>query len=134
MSRSKRFWVVFKDAERRNWIARWLRPGFGHVFVLHEVLPNVMLMVDGGETVLNVLVAENCAWNWIKTSRLAGYRVVVVETTVREGGYFRGWPIWSCVAVAARAIGMNTWAVTPWQLYRQLIAQGHTDLEDVTGG
>lgn len=130
---STRWWVVFKDADRRHWYTRFLKSGYEHAFCFTEIRPNTMLMVNARESEFEFLVLDDVAWNWVRTCLGQGWRVVVVEVERTDYGLGKRWPFWTCVTVVAHTLGIPTWAFSPWQLYRHLIKRGGQDLNELRG-
>lgn len=111
--------VCFQDASA-HWAARFLKPGFQHVWVV-VANDGVWMMLDPkmGTPVLHAIT--NDSFDLASFYREQGLHVVEVET--REIEHF--WPLMlnNCVAVVKLIIGLRAPFIwTPWQLYRRLMA------------
>ena len=109
--------VVFHDEGADHWLSRRLKEGFRHVFCVVEV-GQYWIRVDGerGRPVVEVIAARD--YDLVSFYRSEGYRVV---ETHRRDDTMRPLVLGNCVGVVKVMLGLRSWSVTPWQLYRRLV-------------
>lgn len=118
------WWVLFQDFPG-CWYLSWLRPGWRHCFALADMpgLGSVMLNpVRGG------LWVDYDQRSPAELAPLFGAsRVVRIEVAFSGAQTLRG--MYSCVSTIKAALGITrSWAVTPRQLYQELLARGGEDV------
>lgn len=123
------FWVVFHDriSQQRPWYAFMLRPGFYHCWVFTSA--------RAGTVILNPLKRTwFLSWQPCDPQELAEhfladarYRILVIDRPA-EAVYHRvTFP--NCVAVVKACLGVKSHAITPYQLYRDLLQQGAVEIK-----
>lgn len=144
--------VVFCDADAPPWWMRpFIAPGFEHCFTLAQVGPVACVVEQVNYAILQhtywqtlelpegapvaiygCLDVEDVAAKWARE----GYTVVRFRTSFslanRVWGACNLLP--SCVSLCKNLLGVKSWAQTPPQLYRWLLANGGELVEDVDDG
>ena len=108
--------VVFlgkKSVDDPAWYARWLKPGFVHCFVLVEK-QGEWVKVEGARGKLDVTYLGKIS------DAAAYYEGTTVATTVRYESLRSPWIVGSCVGLTKSVLGIRSFALTPWQLYKYL--------------
>jgi hypothetical protein len=122
--------LFFGDTPRRAWWANFLRPGFRHIAAMsYHADAERWVYVDPALrwTVIRILTQEPAGR---QIAVLLEQSTAVLRMASRPGrGGAPAFP-W-CVGQIKALIGVRTWALTPWQLYRSLIRRGaeHVDIE-----
>jgi hypothetical protein len=104
----------------RGW-RRLLRPGFRHCFAAVEE-GGYWILFDPQEGRPELRVLAGGDFDLAAFYRESGYDAV--ETAVREAAFVLPVMAATCVAAVKRIIGLRApLVVTPWQLYRRLVAE-----------
>lgn len=119
-----RLWLVFfGDTPRRAWWANLLRPGYRHIAAMSCYADTERwVYVDPALhwTVIRVLTQEQAG---PQIAALLEQSTAVLRVASRPGrGCAPTFP-W-CVGQIKALLGIKSWALTPWQLYRALLARG----------
>ncbi len=111
--------VVFhSQVERAHPLARFMKPGFWHCFVV-VCSDDLWILIDGHMGVPVVkYVAKDDGFDLAAFYRSQG--CVVVEMEQREACPVLPLTWRSCVGLVKAVLGVRSWAVTPYQLYRYL--------------
>lgn len=128
------WWVVFRDAaegpERRLWWRRLTRPGFRHCYCFTQMTPGQVLLidplVDRAEHVLTIALPADLVFAALGQ----GQTVVVVREPPRayDARLFGRGLLKTCAGFVGYTVGMGAEHVTPYQLYKALIARGGREL------
>ena len=111
--------VGFRDDVEAGW-QHLLKPGYRHCWCAVNI-DDTWIEVDGGPRVPRLRVSSG--------DLPAFYRTQPIRFLV--GPYLSDWPKSplirrDCVGMVKAVLGIRSWAVTPWQLYRALEARGWT--------
>jgi hypothetical protein len=120
---SLRAWIVFCDGTDLRWLAP-LRRGFRHCFaLLHD--GHHWVSLDPLASRIEVQVAPAPAdFDLPAWFAARGHRVVAAPLCP-EVGRPAPWAPFTCVETCKRLLGLrDRWVITPWQLYRRLLAAG----------
>lgn len=122
------FIVVFHDRllPVRRWWHFLTKPGFYHCFVMKAAKAGTIIFQPlRGTWFLDWVPkdAPNCCAELLKDPR---YKVLVVDRP-GDASYNRAGPI-HCVNVVKACLGVKSRAVTPYQLYRDLLQMGAVEI------
>ncbi len=109
--------VVFHDGGAQ-WLARFLKPGFRHVYVA-LLTEHAWIVVEGLKAVPTVDIAASSGddLKWF----FEDHGFTVVETEVREHRTRPTLAVGTCLGLVKAFLGIRKpWIVTPYQLYRYL--------------
>lgn len=127
---TKKVFVVFKESEDyRISPKKFLRHGFGHVFVVmtdnEEVHGNThknCIQVDPLFSNMNFytfLVSEK---DLIKAFDIPGYTALELVIEVMEPEFnLMGFKLFTCVSIIKYILGIKCFAITPYQLFKRLL-------------
>lgn len=114
-------WVVFTRPERPYWWARFLKPGFGHTYLLMQTAGR-WVVLNYGVDALCLAVTHIPAYASLGEFVKPGDTVVRVRAELRER-YRVPWvfgPL-TCVEMVKAVLGIRSpWILTPHQLYRRI--------------
>lgn len=115
----------WRGQDPRAWWERFIAKGFGHVMAYgYCVAARQWVVVDWTKEGLSVMLPDRnelaVMIAWIKTN---GVIMEVPAAEFRESRYIPRLPFY-CVSMVKHLIGLDCWAVTPRQLYRQLRKRG----------
>lgn len=123
-----RWWVGFTDGQGDAWYQWMTRPGFRHCFAFRALASEVILLVNP----LLHRVDTRSFWMrpdvMIAQEQAAGARIVTIELQPTKADPPRRGPILTCASVCAYSMGMDTRAITPYGLYRAILAHGGREL------
>jgi hypothetical protein len=124
MAVKPRIWIVFfGDTPRRAWWANFLRPGFRHIAAVSwypETERWVYFDPALRGTVIGVFTADQAPAMF---DQLLARSTVVLRVASRHGrGAAPAFP-W-CVGAVKSLLGVRSRALTPYALYRDLLAMG----------
>ena len=108
--------VVFlgqKSVDDPAWYARWLKTGFVHCFVLVES-EGLWIKIEATRGRVQLTILDD-----VTASHYRDQGAVAVETAVQLHGGFP-FAIKSCVGFTKAVMGLKSWAVTPFGLYKYL--------------
>lgn len=126
-----RWWVAFSDGLPRWW-KPLLREGYGHCRAWCEVLPGVCIELNPAAPALEIKLYTSPPYDLVRSAVMAGETVVTIET---ESPYERARRLarinrfLTCASVIAYGINIDSWAITPWQLYRRVIKAGGVTID-----
>ncbi len=116
--------VVFTGQTDWPWL-RWLKPGYRHCFVLiHDGAHWLSIdpMLNHTEVQVHNVPADFDMAGWLKDR---GHRVVRAQLC-RAHQRPAPFMMFTCVEAVKRVLGLHDWRIiTPWQLYRALMAPSH---------
>jgi hypothetical protein len=132
-SKTTLWWVVFADevilegANPAPWPIRWLTSvGFRHVFAFTAGEQGTQIidpMWSGLDVRWSPFTPDQCAQACLDTH----HRVLKLAKFENRSYPLRG--VITCVSVVKAVVGLRAWmAITPRQLYRELIKQGALEL------
>ena len=109
--------VVFSPTSGTDdFLTRCLKEGFKHCFVVIDD-GTYWIRIDGKAGMPEIEVAANSSYDLTSFYRSEGYRVV---ETYRRNRPMPNFVLGSCVGTIKAVLGLRSWAVSPWQLYRRL--------------
>ena len=108
--------VVFHD-NGLHILARWLKPGFKHVFVVLRD-GDYWIVVDGRVGVPGVEVFAPGDYDLAAYYRAEG--CTVIETYQRQTVLRSPFAVANCVGLTKAVLCLRSAALTPWQLYKYL--------------
>lgn len=121
---TERLWLIyFGDTARRAWWANFLRPGFRHVWAASWYADQerwVLFEPAINRTVISLYTAEQ--WP-ARLAVLLAHSSAVLRVASRAGRGRQPTFPW-CVGAIKSLLGVRSWALTPWQLYRSLRGLG----------
>ncbi|QDP54914.1 MAG: hypothetical protein Unbinned3065contig1002_16 [Prokaryotic dsDNA virus sp.] len=107
-------YLVFTD-DNQHWLGKILRRGYRHVLTIsHEGNGWVIYDWAGGAPQMNA-IAEKDIRDWLGS--FPNEHIEVEATQRRPKGPLM---LNNCVGHAKLMLGIRCWAITPWQLYRQI--------------
>lgn len=117
-----RWWFVF-DNSQSDLLRRMLKPKFSHVYAFCQ-LGNICLVIEPLFGAVNHVVVQSEAKELIDAAKREG-KIVVCQTfnAKTERLIFRS-PIVTCSSYLAYTVGLGGLYVTPYQLYKKLMACG----------
>ena len=126
----ERVYLVFDDWRLPRSAPRWLdwltRPGFRHCYILQPE-GDVTLIFNPLATSILLEFAEFPARLCADACLGQGMRVLAVAPRFIPDYIPRG--LLTCVSACKAALGVNAWhVITPYQLYRHLLAHGAEEL------
>ena len=129
VQRGSAWWVGFTETDNPRWWRHFSPPGFRHCFAFTTAIEGLCHVMNPRETHLEVELVAIPSQLLCEHFLGRGARLVFVEP--RESAYTlpRRWLVQTCATVIAYHLGLNTGAVTPYQLYRHCLAIGGTELE-----
>jgi len=103
------YYIVFCEAERKRWYLRYLKPGFGHCFLIKPD-KGKWIKYESGDGVTRVDISDNYD-KYTKDS-------IMVKIKSREAkGLFC---LNTCVGFVKLVTGFGGWAFTPYQLFKKV--------------
>ena len=123
------FWIVFHDrlTLQRKWYYLFLRPGFYHCAVMKAGIAGTIIMNPlHGTWVLDWIPQDihEVTRQLLDDPR---YRVLVIDRP-SDARYTRF--CWMhCVNAVKACLGIKSSAITPYQLYRDLLQMGATEIK-----
>lgn len=119
---TKNLYVVFCKGGHDLWWKRWLKEGFGHVYIVQRSLGGEFwIIADPMLSHLDLRLEMVVDYPHIRI--LVGPWAVVLPVKAKiDGSHQRvGFALISCVEIAKAVLGIKKWwIVTPWQLYKHL--------------
>ena len=107
-------YLVFTD-DNQHWLGKFLHRGYRHVLTIsHEGNGWVIYDWAGGAPQMNAIAEEDIR-DWLGS--FPNEHIEVEATQRRPRGPLM---LNNCVGHAKLMLGIRCWAVTPWQLYRQI--------------
>lgn len=119
--------VVFSGRATLAWL-RLLRPGFRHCYVLLRSGGDWIYYDPMGNFTLAAVVGPRGVLAILRFFRDLGDRPLLYRPVLPPGPRSLAWRPYTCVEAVKRVLGLNApWVVTPWQLYRCLMARQALD-------
>lgn len=120
-SATQNYWLIFKQGNGA-WFQKFLRKGYGHVFVLTHDQYN-WIVLDPHRLKLSVIIPPyQLHENVPRLMRLEGCAVLKItmfdRATYTTGGHS---PYSNCVAFVKYCLGLKLFCITPYGLYRKLL-------------
>lgn len=119
-----RLWlVIFYETPERAWWANLLRPGFRHVAALSWFADQQRWVYFGPAlkgTSIELFTADQAPAMF---AELAEHAAAVVRFPARQDR-FGAPPVSHCIGAVKGLLGIRSWALTPFGLYRDLLARG----------
>ncbi len=117
----RELWLIFRDG--RNWISPWLKPGFGHVYmVMRDEFNWVAITPSEKFLEFKILPYSVGADVPYVINKYENHTVVHIQTNT-ELDKCRGLSlmrIFTCVTLIKYFSGIYCRGFTPWQLYKRL--------------
>lgn len=101
-----------------KWIFDRLKPGFSHVFVIVERPGWPFLCVECCSN--NLFCEEILKPDLLSLLKASGATILQVP---KKEGQIGPRGLISCVSIAKHFLGINNWAVTPYQLYQSILKE-----------
>ena len=117
--------VVFGDGGGAHPLNFLLKEGFNHCFVIVESSARwvVIELVNG---IMEVTVSSNVSVDIAKFYRDRGYKTVETRQRVQRVSKYNPWNgllmVANCVGIVKSVLSLNSLALTPYQLYKELTA------------
>ena len=122
------WYVVFTDEDvDHHWVHRFIKPGFRHCYCFRQIGDYIYY---ANPTTSNI---DSKVFKDMTSEDLAQYTLLAPNTKVLKFKYpfdinNRMFSIWNiaptCVSVVKMFLGITATAVTPYQLYKQLLTKG----------
>ena len=110
--------VVFSPTSgTSDFLTRCLKEGFKHCFVVIDD-GSYWIQIDGKAGIPEIEVVTNSDYDLVSFYRGEGYRVV---ETYRRNRPMPHLVLGDCVGVVKAVLGVHSWAVTPYGLYKRLL-------------
>lgn len=122
-----RWWVGFSDDRAsgfHHWWDIFTRPGFRHCYAFAELAPGVLLVVNPLIHCVHIQSIASRPWRWIEREQDEGGLIVTIEVDPDPCKPPRRGPVMTCASLVAYTMGLDTRAVTPYGLFRSILASG----------
>lgn len=107
-------YLVFTD-DNHHWLGKFLRRGYRHVLTIsHEGNGWVIYDWAGGAPQMNVIAGEDIR-DWLES-----FPNEHIEIEAKQRRPVGPLMLNNCVGHAKLMLGIRCWAVTPWQLYKEM--------------
>ncbi len=120
-SATQDYWLIFKGGEGA-WFQKFLRKGFGHVFILTHDQYNWIVLDPHRLKLVFVIPPYKLTENVPRMLLIEGCRVVKItmfdRSTYLTGGHS---PYSNCVAFVKYCLGIKLFCFTPYSLYKKLL-------------
>lgn len=119
---SENYWLVFKQSQG-YWLQKFLRVGFGHVFVVTKDDYNWIVIDPHKLKLVTVIAPFKASEDFPRILVKDGYKVIKVSTYDRETSKkLRYWQPNFCVPIVKYILGIKVNAWTPYGLYKKLLS------------
>lgn len=123
------FWVVFHDRvfQRRRWYHIFNTPGFYHCFVMKAGIAGTIVLNPMMKTWLLDWIPQDIHETVTQLLHDDRYRVLVIDRPP-DASYNRFGLIY-CVSAVKSCLAIKSRAITPFQLYRDLLQMGAVEVK-----
>lgn len=124
-----RWWVGFtNNAQLDHWWQLLCRDGFRHCFAFRALTDDVLILVNPLIHRIDnrsFLMRPN---ELIAIEKAAGARIATIELRVSPANPPRRGHLMTCASICAYSMGLDTRAITPYGLFREIMAKGGREL------
>lgn len=118
---SARWWVAFCDTDTPYWYKLFVKRGFRHCYAIAEVGQDVFWIETQPHRIALGITINAYPWQIIRDALVLGHTVLYVGKP--DAPTQRTWshsPFLTCASVIAYAMGIDSRALTPYALFRDL--------------
>lgn len=114
----KTYYLIFSD--RDTWYAKFLKPTFSHVDIYWHYSKDIYLGLEVGKA-LSIVTRKG-----IEKKVSEHMLLIDVQTSEVKKPFFPfRWGLFNCAIIAKFVLGLNSFSITPCQLFRYLVQRKH---------
>lgn len=122
--KSRRWWVFIGPAQIEGVWRRFLPKNMQHVIAMTTLAPDIPIVINPTARALEFALPLCTTAEAVKRFAGQSAKTLVVEIETPDYNLPKHFWMNTCVTTAAHAMGFDTWAITPRQLYKALMRRG----------